>query len=44
MFNVQNIKEIEQKVKLLKTQGLIENIDFRIIYFSDKAELKFIDN
>jgi len=28
------------KVKTLKEKGLIENKDFRIVYFNDKAELK----
>ena len=35
-------KNIETKIQKLKSKGLIENIDFRIVYFSDKTEIKII--
>jgi len=32
----------KNKIKELKSNGLIENVDFRIVYFSSQAEIKII--
>jgi len=35
-------KNISQEVQKLKEKGLIENIDFRVVYYSSNAEIKFM--
>ena len=42
MNSVMNKIDIESKVAFLKSKGLKENIDFRIVYFSNQAEIKMI--
>jgi len=42
MFSVMNTESIKKAIKVLTTKGLIENIDFRVVYFSNQAELKMI--
>jgi len=34
-------KEQKEKVRKLKSQGKVENIDFRVIYFGIQAEIKY---
>jgi len=34
--------QTETKLKELKEQGLKENIDFRVVYFSNKSEVQMI--
>jgi len=36
------LNKIKEKIKKLKQKGLKENKDFRVVYFKDEAELKFI--
>ena len=35
-------KEIQIKIDKLIQNGMIENIDFRVVYFSSSAEIKFL--
>lgn len=35
-----SIKTVQMKVKTLKEKGLIENKDFRVLYFGDEAEIQ----
>ena len=35
-------KDIKIMIKKLKDQGLKENQDFRVVYFNNQAEVKFI--
>ena len=35
-------KDIEIKIEKLKKSGMIENKDFRVVYFSSSAEIKFL--
>ena len=35
-------KYMKKDVLKLKQSGLIENKDFRIVYFSNQAEIKFL--
>lgn len=35
---------LEARIAELEKDGKRENIDFRIVYFSDTAELKILDN
>lgn len=35
-------KYMKKKVQNLKLSGMIENKDFRIVYFSNQAEIKFL--
>jgi len=42
MFSVMNSKEIIKAIKGLTKKGLKENIDFRVVYFSNQAELKML--
>ena len=35
-------KETQEEIQKLKQQGLIENVDFRVVYFSSSSEIKFI--
>lgn len=42
MYNVINKQEIQQKIEALKQRGLKENVDFRVVYFSNKAELQMV--
>jgi len=37
-------REIELQVRVLKNRGLVENTDFRVVYFSNTAELKVMNN
>jgi len=36
------IKDIKKEVQKLKSQGKIENKDFRLIYFGTEIEIKLI--
>ena len=35
-------ENLKRKIKKLNEKGKIENIDFRIVYFNDSAEIRFI--
>ena len=35
-------KNIKEEIKILKSQGKIENKDYRIVYFSNNIEIKLI--
>lgn len=37
-------KDIMLQARVLKNRGLVENTDFRIVYFSNNVELKVINN
>jgi len=43
MFQVMNTKEIEAQIEQLQNDGMVENIDFKIFYFNNQAELKMIN-
>jgi len=43
IYNVSNKGAIEKRVRILKNRGLKENVDFRIVYFSNTAEVKLIN-
>jgi len=32
----------KEKIKILTKKGLVENVDFRIVYFDNKSEIKFL--
>ena len=34
--------KIYLEVETLKNSGLKENVDFRVVYFSESAEIKFL--
>ena len=34
--------ETEKKVEILKSKGYIENINFRVVHFGNKTEIKMI--
>ena len=38
-----SLNVVKMKAKTLKEKGLVENKDFRIVYFADEAELKIIN-
>ena len=42
MYNVMNKIQIEKMIKVLLKKGLTENINFRVVYFSNQAEVKMI--
>lgn len=36
--------DIELQVRVLRNRGLVENTDFRLVYFSDTIEIKVMNN
>lgn len=35
-------KDIKRKIEKLIQNGMVENKDFRVVYFSSSAEIKFL--
>lgn len=39
-----NMIHLQDRIAELEKEGKLENIDFRVVHFSDTAELKILDN